>query len=189
MKIGLIGEAPNDTISIKNILEKKYKTPEIKFISLIDRLPLPIKGSFLDNPKTKNIIRRQYERKKPNIIIFIRDLDGLLNNKTQLKLRKEYFSDSNKTVDKKGIYLLNIYEIEALILSDIDTFNDIYGTNIEKFDNPMNIEEPKELLKKESKYHYNESHNPDIFKELDFDKVNNCKYFNEFIKKLDKILV
>jgi len=183
MKIGLVGEAPNDTQSIQNLLSKKYFTHEYLF--LLNRT----NGSNLDNSKTKRLLRIEYETKKPNIIIFIRDLDGLSNNKTQLKSRKKYFSNSNKTVDKKGIYLLNIYEIEALILSDIETFNNIYKTNIKKIDNPMNIEEPKELLKKESKYHYNESHNPDIFKELDFDKVNNCNYFNEFIKKLDKILV
>lgn len=121
------------------------------------------------------------------MVIFIRDLDALLVDKNKLDERKKYFSDFNSVVDKKGIYLLNVYEIEALILADINTFNSIYHTEIEIYENVMIIVEPKELLKKATKK-FNESHNAEIFSKLDFEKVMECQYFNEFINSLEKRL-
>lgn len=50
----------------------------------------------------------------------------------------------------------------------------------------MKVKEPKELLKKASK-NYNESHNPEIFDKLNFNKVLECNYFENFIKKMDKL--
>ena len=35
-----------------------------------------------------------------------------------------------RILNKKGIHLLHIYEIEALILADIETFNKIYKTKM-----------------------------------------------------------
>ena len=49
IKIGLVGEDPNDTDSIKNLLEKKYKK-RVQFITLLKR----INGYQLDNNKVKN---------------------------------------------------------------------------------------------------------------------------------------
>ena len=54
----------------------------------------------------------EYRLKKPDIVIFIRDLDGLKNNSTQVTLRKQYFTDFNSVVNRNGILLLHIYEIE-----------------------------------------------------------------------------
>jgi len=181
MKIGLVGEAPNDTNSIQYLLEKKYPEPEYVFVSMLDRIP----GSNLDSQKTKRLLRIEYESKSPDLIVFIRDLDSLKSDKTQLHKRKEYFTASNSVVDKKGLFLLHIYEIEALILADIQTFNKIYGCEIEPVENPMLIEEPKEYLRVRAKG-YNESDNPDIFKFVDFEKTFNCEYFEEFIHKLEK---
>lgn len=181
MKIGLVGEAPNDTQSIQYLLEKKY--PYLNFHYLLNR----INGSQLDSNTTKIILRKENEFEKLDLIIFIRDLDGFSNNKHQLKIRKDYFTKSNKTVDKKGIYLLHIYEIEALILADIETFNKLYNCDISKIKNPTEITEPKELLKSFSK-EYNESDNPEIFKHISFEKAKNCDYFEQFIIKFDKKL-
>jgi hypothetical protein len=101
--------------------------------------------------------------------------------------RKLYFSASNSVVDKKGIYLLHIYEIEALILSDIEIFNQIYNSKLSPVEDPMFIEEPKEYLR-EREQNYNESHNPEIFKSIRFEKALECRYFSEFISKFDKIV-
>lgn len=180
MKIGLIGEAPNDTNSMKYLLEKKYPQPDFDFVSMLDRIP----GSNLDSQKTKRLLRIEYESKSPDIIIFIRDLDSLKSDKKQLSKRKQYFTDSNSVVNKKGLYLLHIYEIEALILADIETFNELYKCNILPIDDPMLIEEPKEYLRERAKQ-YNESDNPDIFKLIDFEKALGCRYFDEFINKLE----
>jgi hypothetical protein len=181
MKIGLVGEAPNDTESIKNLLKKKYEGFE--FVSMLNI----INGSSLDSQKTKRFLRIEYQLQKPDIVVFIRDLDSTLPNRTKLYERKNYFTSSNSVVDKKGISLLHIYEIEALLLTDIETFNRLYGTELEEVENVMLIEEPKEYLKFASK-EYNESHNADLFKLIDFEKTLNCLYFNVFIKKLNKFI-
>ncbi len=183
MRIGLVGEAPNDTDALENLLKNKFRSPEFEYCSLLDR----INGSLLDNQKTKRFLRIEYEDKKPDIVIFIRDLDSLLPNPTKLKERKFYFSSSNSVVDKKGIFLLNIFEIEALILADIETFNGLYETAIETVSDPMAIPEPKEFLKEFSNK-YCESDNPDVFFQLDFDKMSNCKYFTIFITKFEKAI-
>ena len=107
VKVGLVGESPNDTESIKNLLLKKYSLDNIQFTTLLNGL----NGSKLDAQKTKRNFRREYETLKPDIIIFIRDLDGLKSNKHQLQLRKQYFTNFNSVVDKKGIYLLNITSV------------------------------------------------------------------------------
>lgn len=184
MLVALVGEAPNDTLSIKNILGKVYQN--ITFESFLD----DIHGSQIESQKTKRFLRIEYELKKPDLIIFIRDLDTLENNAVQLELRKQYFRDFNTVVDKKGIYLLNIFEIEALILADIACFNKIYESNVSAVIAPMKVEQPKEFLKlatRKSVKQFNESHNSDIFNSLDFDIVKaNCRYFDAFIKNLDK---
>jgi len=180
MKVGLVGEAPNDVQAIKNLLSKKYHH---EFIFLLQR----INGSNLDSQKTKRFLRIEYEQQNPEVIIFIRDLDSVLPNKAKLYERKAYFTSSNSVVDKKGIPLLHIYEIEALILTDVTNFNKIYGTDLHEVVDVMLIEEPKEYLKKASNK-YSESHNATIFETIDFDKTLNCRYFRRFIENLDKIL-
>ncbi len=181
--IGLVGEAPNDTNAFTNLLKKQY--PTLIFIPLINDLH----GSMLDNQKTKNILRKEYESLKPNLIIFIRDLDGLKSETDKLDKRKKYFTDFNSVVDKIGYYFLNIYELEALILADINTFNTLYNCEIEYNDDPMLQIEPKEFLIRNTKppKKYMESDNPTIFKSLDFETIKqNCLYFKEFCNDFEK---
>lgn len=184
MKIGLVGEAPNDTLAIKNLLERRYTDAKFEFVSLLQI----INGSGLDSQKTKRFLRIEYETQKPDIVVFIRDLDATWPNRPKYYTRQEYFSNSNSVVDKKGIFLLNIFEIEALILADINTFNSLYDTKNVEFENVMTISEPKEVLKKiTSKYCI--SDNPIIFKKLNYDELLKCLYFKKFIKKLDRQLL
>ncbi len=185
MTIGLVGEAPNDTNAIKNLLSKQYSIPNYYFYPILDH----IHGSQLDNPKTKRLLRIEYEFKKPDIVIFIRDLDGTLNNNVTFESRKQYFTAFNKVIDKKGLFLLNIFEIEALIISDIETFNRYFNCQLKYDVDPMEVENPKEDLKR--KYpKYNESLNPDVFNRLAFKMVKqNCTYFNDFINRFEKRLI
>ncbi|RYY06953.1 MAG: DUF4276 family protein [Sphingobacteriaceae bacterium] len=126
------------------------------------------------------------------MVIFIRDLDALENDTVQLEIRKQYFRDSNTVVNKKGIYLLNIFEIEALLLADIDCINKVYNSNLSRISDPMKIEEPKEYIKLATKKMisaYNESHNPNLFSQLNFDTlIANCKYFSNFIDRFNILL-
>ncbi len=143
MKIGLVGEAPHDTNSILNLLSRQPLFANVNFITLIN----DVHGSLLDNQKTKHILRKQFENERPDIIIFIRDLDGTLENNSTYELRLDYYRASNSVVDGKGLFLLNIYEIEALIVSDLSTFNRYFDCNIFYDSDPMKLEMPKEFLK------------------------------------------
>jgi|JFJP01.1.fsa_nt_gi hypothetical protein len=183
MKIGLVGEAPNDTQSIKNLLEKKYSKEKFNFFFMLNN----INGSMLDNDKITGLLRKEFEFEKPDLVILIRDLDSLYNDFDKRVERQKFFSKSNSVINKRGIRLLHIFEIEALILSDIKTFNNIYNTNIEPIENVSLIKEPKEFLKKYTKK-YTESDNPDIFKILDFEETLSCQYFKNFIKKFDRLI-
>lgn len=186
MKIGLIGEAPADTLSIKNLLSKKYK--DFTFVELLKN---KITGSSLENQKTKTELRIECITQRPDIVIFIRDLDGLLTpefRKKRLQRQNYYKSFKGCTQVKKTIFFLHIWEIEALILADINAFNIYYKCNIEFDGNPMTIKEPKEYLS--NLYpKYSESHNGNIMEGIDFEKVyENCIYFKHFINKFDRLL-
>src|SRR5438046_1173617 len=112
IKIGLIGEDPNDTSSIKNLLHKKYSN-RIQFYPLARR----IKGYHLDSKKIKNILPIEFRDKKCKFVIYIRDLDGYKTEHSKIRRREKWFKELDATVNNKGILLLNIWELEALILA------------------------------------------------------------------------
>lgn len=186
MKVGLVGEAPTDTKSIEVLLSKKYQN--ITFVELLRNT----NGAGLENQKTKAKLRIECQTHKPDFVIFIRDLDGLDTEEYRDKKlqRNTYYNNfvGSTLIKEKCIFLLNIWEIEALILSDIDAFNKYYGCNIVFNDNPMLINEPKEYLQCQNKK-YSETDNRYIFEYSDFDKIyNNCDYFKRFIDKFDILL-
>jgi len=138
------------------------------------------------------LLRIEYELQAPDIVIFIRDLDALETDRKARRKRQVVFSFSNSIVDHKGISLLNIFEIEALILADIEAFNRHYETTIAAFTDPMLILEPKEVLIAATRGFNNRfevSHNPHLFTLLNFDTVKqNCRYFSAFIRKLNRAI-
>ena len=142
MKIGLVREAPNDTAAIKNLLSKQYPDKGFVFENMLDN----ITGSQLDNKYTETLLRLENQFKKPDLIIFIRDLDALWTDRAQRFKRKRYFVKNNNIVQRIGIPLLHVYEIEALIFADIETFNALYGTIIPVHENVSTIVEPKEVF-------------------------------------------
>lgn len=184
MKIGLVGEAPHDTNCISVLLNQIYN--DVLFFPLINH----IRGSQLDQLQpTKRLLRLEYQYEKPDLVIFIRDLDGLINEQEKIRLRKEYFAEYRRVVDGKAIFLLNIYELEALIFSDIDKFNHLYKCNIPQHHDPSSIPDPKGELKLKSKGRYSETHNLRIFETLDIQTVAaNCSYFNQFLNNLQNHL-
>lgn len=182
MKIGLIGESPHDTKSVQNLLSRMY--PELEFKNLISN----IHGSMQDHQQTKNKLRKEFEFSKPDVVIFIRDLDALFSNRVQLQKRLEYFREFRTVVDKKAVYMLNIYEIEVLILCDLATFRVHYGCECDEVGAPHEIEEPKECLKAIYK-RYNEVHNPELFAKLEYQLLlERSKHFREFIAKFNKAI-
>ncbi len=184
LKIGLIGEDPNDKDSIKNLLNQRYKN-EVSFYGMLKN----VRGYYLDNKKVSNALSIEYKNNLPNHVIFIRDTDGILTEKIKTKKVQDWFEKLNKKVEKKGILLCNIYELEALILADINTFNKIYNTKI-KFPGDVTYKkDPKGFLiqkTKKLKKKFAENNCPDLFSKLDINEViKNCSYFKEFITEFE----
>jgi hypothetical protein len=184
IRVGLVGEDPNDTSSIKNLLNKRYKG-RVQFYQLLRR----ITGNNLDSGKIKRVLPVEFEEHECNFVIYIRDLDALKSHSDKLQARIRWFKELDAVVNSQGLLLLNIWELEALILGDVDTFNKIYKTKHTFPQNPMHVKQPKELLKQvtfKSKNKFHESHCPEIFKQLDIDKIEaNCSCFKEFIEEFD----
>lgn len=187
IKVGLVGEDPHDTSSIKNLLEQRYKS-KLQFFPL-GKL---VKGSRLDTEKLKNILRAELKAKSYDFIVYIKDLDAFESQTQELNKKVKWFKDLNDHVNGNGILLLNIWELEALIFGDIDAFNKIYNTKHKPVGNPMFIKEPKEELKRltfKSRKQFAVSHCPEIFKQLNIDKVEqNCSCFKKFITEFDEKL-
>jgi len=183
MKIGLLGESPHDTKSISNLLKRMF--PAFEFVNLIE----DIHGAQLDQLQpTKRLLRLEYQAHKPDVVVFIRDLDALASDKVQLRKRLEYFWEFKTVVDRKAVYLLNIWEIEALILFDLDTFRKHYGCSCSYTGDPHDQEKPKEHLKGLC-HKYNEVHNSALFANIDYRiLMDNSVYFNKFIKQFKKFL-
>lgn len=186
IKIGLIGEDPNDTDSIKNLLLQKLDG-KVLFTKLLKNR----RGHQLDNIKTINLLKIEFKDKKPDLVVFIRDVDGIETEKEKIKKTQDWYNLLSKEVSKK-LLLLNIYELESLIIADINCFNKIYGTTIKNKRDVNFIKEPKEFLIRKSslnKKKFNESDCPDLFQCLDINIVaKNCKYFNTFLIELSNYL-
>jgi hypothetical protein len=65
---------------------------------------------------------RNFERNRPNLIIYIRDLDALETDKEKIAARKAVFKKRFDRVEGKAILLLIVVESEALVLADIEGF-------------------------------------------------------------------
>jgi hypothetical protein len=148
-----------------------------------------VHGSNLDNQKIKHLLRREFQIERPDFVLFVRDLDGLEHHAEQLNYRKACFTEFNSVIDKKGILLLNIYELEALLLTDIEAVYKYYGKEIGHVEDCMLIESPKEFLKKNISA-YSTGHNPDLFGLLDFKiVVAKCRYFKKFDEDFESIVL
>jgi hypothetical protein len=185
IRVGLVGEDPNDTLSIKNLLNQRYKG-KVQFYQLAKR----VKGFQLDNPKIKKSLPIEFADNKCAFVVYVRDLDAFQSENKKLQAKLKWFKTLDAAVNNEGLLLLNIWELEALILGDIDTFNSIYNVSHKFKGDPMLQKEPKEILKKitsKEKKRYKENHCPELFKQLKIDIVEkNCGCFRDFIQEFDK---
>jgi hypothetical protein len=185
--VGLVGEDPHDTTAVKNLLNKKY-SGRVHFVTLAKN----VTGSNLDSNRIKKILQAEFDSKKHKFIVYIRDLDGFKSEENKISKMQSWFKALDKQLHGNGILLLNIWEIEALILADIAAFNKHYKTSLQFGANPMFKEKPKEFLMKHTykgNKQYRESDCPELFKQLDFDKVvSKCAFFKEFIEQFDEKL-
>ncbi len=80
VRIGLVGEDPNDTSAIKNLLERRYGQ-KAQFLPLVKG----IKGHHLDGTKIKSLLPIEFDDHKCKFVIYIRDLDAFKSQTTKVK--------------------------------------------------------------------------------------------------------
>ncbi len=180
----MVAEDANDIQSIQSLLLKNFKTIQFK------RLLRSLNGTKMLSEKARRAIRAELNSSGCSWIIFIMDLDGLPSQANRIASKKRQFDTLNALCGGNNLLLLNIWELEALIFADIDTFNQKYGTKIKGNRNPMSIAHPKEELISstyKSKRRFAVSDCPEIFAALDYARVeSNCQFFKDFVNVLDE---
>lgn len=170
--IGVIGEHPNNDSEALVALLKEYILDDWE-LKLCDLKGL--RGSRLDNYKDfqelllLEKITEDYER-----FIIVRDLDGLEKDKAKIKQKEGWFRRIKQIINDESYFFLVIYELETLILCDLDTANDYFGSEMTISDLPIKINNPKGFLAEETKNaekRYDTSHAKILCTKLDFYKV------------------
>lgn len=115
----------------------------------------------------------------------------MLRLRTKLKLHfvKSGFKNFKKVVDGKAIFMLNIYELEALILADFHTFKILNNNENWFFEakNASTTPEPDKILSKFTDYDKGEARI--IIPQLSFEKIlENHIHFRNFILEFEKML-
>lgn len=186
IKVGLLGEDPYDTESIKNLLSPHY--PDLSFKSITRRGQ---GDSLLSSHVLRSLAKEN--RDEFQILLLIKDSD--LHETDCADLKKQLTIFQKKMFEHypaENILLLNIHMLEALILADIENFNKLYKSDIKFSGNPMVEKHPKKFLMEKTygtkaKRKYEESHAPSVFESLDFYIVRKkCRYFDDFIVEFEK---
>ncbi|WP_375417465.1 hypothetical protein [uncultured Hymenobacter sp.] len=180
VRIGLLGESPNDTAALKVLLQQRY-AERIHVFALLKNL----KADKVAGLKALRMLPKVYASERPDIVVFTRDLDALASDTAQVMKRQQEFDDINGCVGGKGIFLLHIYEFEALIMAHIAPFNALYTCVCKPQADPMRIIDPKGELRKASRKgkrgEYSENDCEEICRRLDYTElVKNCTYFRRF---------
>jgi len=184
IKIALIGEDPNDTTAIQNLLIPRFGSVA-QFKAICENL----KGYQLESAKFFKQVGIETNGGKFDLVLCIRDLDAFKSETRKVNERLKWYQKVRQSATScKTILLLNIWELEAMLFADLELFNRKYGTSLSYTKDPTSIKDPKEKLKSETrkaKRKYVESDCRDLFCELDFNKVlSRCSFFREFILDL-----
>jgi len=193
-RVGIIGENyENDSKPLRNLLSRVFDKQKAVFIPILPKF----EGNQLERIRKLLVaLKSEIIRKRLDCLILVRDLDGLQSETEKVKIRNNWFKKVKDGTSKKCIPFLIIYELEALILSDIATFNKIYKTKYQPKGKPKFQKDPKGLLKKltaHPKRTYHESHAADIFQEINHQELitnhTGKEYsYESFIDTLKKIL-
>jgi hypothetical protein len=124
IKIGVIGENSNDVRAVVGLLKQRFAT-DIEYFEILNK----VNGSLLDQGKgvkAAELAKAEFRRLKLDFVLYIRDLDSLANDVAKIEYRTVIFTKMLENINYKGIFMLNIYEIEALILADFEVFKTYY---------------------------------------------------------------
>ncbi len=201
LRIGIISEHhKNDGEPIATLLQRyfhekttllqRYSRENVKFEQLCSRYRsdrLDTKECFID-------LKAQCSAFNPDIIIFVRDLDSERKRET----RATYFEKCTACAYiKQQIHLLFVYEIEALILADLDVTTQFYhlkkplqlAKSLVKETNPKGFLKAAIWEATERKMEYSESDMRELATVLDLELLEkNYPIWSDFIANFDGIL-
>ena len=180
VRVALLGESPNDTTSLKILLEQRY-VGRIQVFALLKNL----KADKVGGLKAQRMLPKLYAEARPDIVVFTRDLDALDSDQRQRQKRQQEFDEVNRCVGGAAIFLLHIYEFEALIMAHVAAFNALYKCACKPQADPMRIVDPKGKLQAASRKgprgSYAETDCAEVCKHLNYAQlVKNCGYNREF---------
>ena len=184
MTVGLIGESPFDTDALAVLLSRHYQN-QIIFKPLVQN----IKGGELDCINPESIIHKQirsaYQRENLDFVIHFRDLDGIESDADKMADRLMRMYRIGDCVNQNVVYMLCIFEIETLLLSDVASVNNYYSSGV-VFPNvpitpedPMHQNDPKGYLRIFCPY--NPSDCPELFKLLDLERVQQVRFYSTLL--------
>ncbi len=193
-RVGIIGENyENDSKPLRHLLSRVFDKQKAVFIPILPKF----EGNQLERIRKLLIaLKSEIITKRLDYLILMRDLDGLQSEVGKVEIRNNWFKKVTNGTSKKCIPFLIIYELEALILADIATFNKIYKTKYQPKGNPKFQKDPKGLLKKltaRPKKTYHESHAADIFQKINHQELiknhsGKAYSYESFIDELKTIL-
>ena len=183
LKIGVIGEHPaNDAQAIINLLQPYYGEKAQFKICLKN-----FTGDDLSSPKFLQELKRSNFHKIYDFIVIIRDLDGLPTQTDLLAKKQKLFQEYQEKLNGIGIFMLNIFELEALILADLTSFNLRFKTKFVFKSNPAYQNNPKGLLKTKSDTKYQESDAIDLLKNTNITNIRaNHSFFDDFCVEFEQ---
>jgi hypothetical protein len=172
--IGVIGEHPNNDAEAIIALLQKYVIEENW---VLQPCPLKIRGAQLDslNLFAKSIQTEKEEENYERFIV-VRDLDVERKEKDKVKIknREKWFKNISQILFHESFFFIIIYELETLILCDLDTANSYFGSKITISGLPIKINNPKEFLTSQTRNatkRYDTSHAKILCAKLDFYKL------------------
>ncbi len=194
--IGIIGEHPNnDSLALIALLKRFVCDDwELKVCDLKG-----LRGSRLDNYRDFQALL-QIEKSEENYerFIIIRDLDGLEKDKAKIKQKESWFKKIKQIINDESYFFLVIYELETLMICDLETINRFFNTSIVLDKNPMEITSPKEEIlmrgtEKSPKGKYDPSFSQEIFRTISFqqlyEKHTGKRSFQSFVDELKNMQI
>jgi hypothetical protein len=189
IKVAIISEnGENDTEALQFLLnqhafkDNSKEKVSVQFMPFLSR----IKGSMWDNndkSRIQGLIEEACIDNKPNLLLFVRDLDAFLSVIEKIDLRKEWYNSLKNAANCPTLLYIAVQKIEALILADL---KNAYGKTFDN--NPMYEPNPDKTL---AKYGYKKNKLVPIFKKMKIENVrqnhkNHELSFNTFIENLEK---
>ncbi len=175
-KVGIIGEHPQNDAEAMIALLERYKQDNVCF-ELID--VKNFRGSAMLNHTFAGVLASQIYGEDFDHLIVLCDLDFKKDKhkreNDKIKDRDKWFIKVNKAINGIGVFFLIIYELEALMLCDLDTLCQFFQREFAFDGKPIEEKDPKGILQsatqKTNVKKYEERDAKAIFKKLNFEKI------------------